>query len=189
MEQQTDSKSGKEYVKDFSCHPAYLTYMHCTSWETLGWRKHKPESRLPGEISITSDMQMTPPLWQKVKKKSRTWLSDWTELDLRAATISPLLSSVQLSCSVMSNSFRPHGLQYASFPFLQYLLEFAQTHVHRVGDATQSSQPLVPFSSCLQSFPASGSFQMSQLCASAGQSIGVSASTSVLPMNTRTDLL
>ena len=50
------------------CHPAYLTYMQSTSGETLGWKKHKLESRLPGEISITSDMQMTPPLWQKVKR-------------------------------------------------------------------------------------------------------------------------
>ena len=46
--------------------PAYLTYMQSTSWEMLGWKKHKLETRLPGEISITSDMQMTPPLWQKV---------------------------------------------------------------------------------------------------------------------------
>ena len=68
MEQQTGSKSGKEYVKVAYCHPAYLTYMHSTSQETLGWMKHKLESRLLGEISITSDMQMTPPLWQKVKK-------------------------------------------------------------------------------------------------------------------------
>ena len=67
-EQQTGSKSEKEYVKAVYCHPAYLTYMQSTSWETLGWRKHKLESRLPGEISITSDRQMTPPLWQKVKK-------------------------------------------------------------------------------------------------------------------------
>ena len=49
------------------CHPAYLTYMQSTSWETLGWKKHKLESRLLGEISITSDMQMTPPLRQRVK--------------------------------------------------------------------------------------------------------------------------
>ena len=55
MEQQTGSKSGKEYVKAVYCHPAYLTYMQSTSWETLGWRQHKLESRLPGEISITSD--------------------------------------------------------------------------------------------------------------------------------------
>jgi len=68
MEQQTDSKSGKEYIKAVYCHPAYLTYMQSTSWETLGWKKHKLESRLPGEISITSDTQMIPPLWQDVKK-------------------------------------------------------------------------------------------------------------------------
>ena len=67
MEQQTASKSGKEYLKAVCCHPAYLTYMQSTSWETPGWMKHKLESRFPGEISINSDMQMTPPLWQKVK--------------------------------------------------------------------------------------------------------------------------
>ena len=61
MEQQTGSKSGKEYVKAVYCHPAYLTYMQSTSCEILGWMKHKPESRLLEEISITSDMQMTPP--------------------------------------------------------------------------------------------------------------------------------
>ena len=67
MEQQTGSKSGKEYIKAVYCHPAYLTYMHSASCEMLGWMKHKLESRLPGEISITSDMQMTPCLWQKAK--------------------------------------------------------------------------------------------------------------------------
>ena len=53
------------------CHPVYLTYMQSTSWETLGWKKHKLESRLPGEISITSDMQMKPPhgrKWRGIKK-------------------------------------------------------------------------------------------------------------------------
>ena len=68
MEQQTGSKLGKEYVKATYCHPAYLTYMQITSCEMLGWMKHKLESRLPGEISITSDMQMTPPSWQKAKR-------------------------------------------------------------------------------------------------------------------------
>ena len=68
MEQQTDSKLGKEYDKAVYCHPAYLTSMQSTSCEMPGWRKHKLESRLPGEISITSDVQMTPPLWQKVKR-------------------------------------------------------------------------------------------------------------------------
>ena len=67
MEQQTGSKSGKEYIKVVYCHPAYLTYMRSTSCEMLGCMKQKLESRLPGEI-IASDRQMTPPLWQKVKK-------------------------------------------------------------------------------------------------------------------------
>ena len=62
MEQQTDSKSGKEYIKAAYCHPAYLTYMQSTSWETPGWKKHKLKSRFPGEIY--SDTQLTPPLWQ-----------------------------------------------------------------------------------------------------------------------------
>ena len=68
MEQQTGSKLGKEYVKAEYCHPAYLTSRQITSCEMLGWMKHKLESRLPGEISITSDVQMTPLLWQKAKK-------------------------------------------------------------------------------------------------------------------------
>ena len=68
MEQQTGSKQGKEYVKVVYCHPAYLTYMQSTSCKMLGQMKHNLESRLLGEISITSDMQMTPPLWQKVKR-------------------------------------------------------------------------------------------------------------------------
>ena len=71
MEKQTGSKSGKEYVKAVYCHPAYLTYMQSTSCKMLGWMKHKLESRLLGEISITLEMQMTPPLWQKVKKNYR----------------------------------------------------------------------------------------------------------------------
>ena len=68
MEEQIDSRSGKEYIKAVYCHPVYLTYMQSTSCEMLGWVKHKLESGFPGEISITSDTQMTPPLWQKAKK-------------------------------------------------------------------------------------------------------------------------
>ena len=70
MEQQAGSKPGKEYIKAVYCHPAYLTYMQSTSCEMLGWMKHKLESRLPGEISKTSDMQMIPPLRQKAKLMS-----------------------------------------------------------------------------------------------------------------------
>jgi len=68
MEQQTGSKLEKEYVKAVYCHPAYLTYRQNTSREMLDWMKHKLESILLGDISITSDMQMTSLLWQKVKK-------------------------------------------------------------------------------------------------------------------------
>ena len=67
MEQQTVTKLGKQNIKAVYCHPAYLTDMQSTPCEMLGWMKHKLESRFLGEISITSDMQMTPPLWQKVK--------------------------------------------------------------------------------------------------------------------------
>ena len=59
----------KEYLQAVYCHPAYLTYRQSTSWGTLGWRKDKLESRLLGEISITSDTQMTTPLWQKWRTK------------------------------------------------------------------------------------------------------------------------
>ena len=74
MEEQTGSKSGTEYVKAVYCHPAYLTSVQSTSWEMPGWLKHKLESRLPGEISITSDAQITPPLRQRMR-----WLDGITD--------------------------------------------------------------------------------------------------------------
>ena len=74
IEQQTGSKSGKEFVKAVYCHPAYLTYMQSILCKMLGWMKHKLESRLPGEISITSDMQMTPPLWAESEEELKSLL-------------------------------------------------------------------------------------------------------------------
>ena len=68
MKQQTGSKLGKEYIKVVYCHPAYLAYLQSISCEIPGWMKNKLESRLPGKISVTSDIQMTPPLRQKVNK-------------------------------------------------------------------------------------------------------------------------
>ena len=68
MEQQTGSSLGKEYIKAVYCHPVYSTSMQSASCEIPGWMKHKLESRLLGEISITSDTQRAPPLWHKVKK-------------------------------------------------------------------------------------------------------------------------
>ena len=93
-------------------------------------------------------------------------------------------SSVQFSCSVVSDSLQPHGLQHARPPYLSPIpgVYSDSCPLSRWCHPTISSS-VIPFFSCPQSFPASGSFQMSQLFASGGQSIGVSASTSVLPMN------
>ena len=68
MKQQIAFKLGKEYIKAVYCHLVYLNYMQTTSCEMPGWMKHKLESRLPGDILIIPDMQMTPPLWQNVKR-------------------------------------------------------------------------------------------------------------------------
>ena len=68
IEQQTGSKLRKVYDKAVYCHPAYLTYVQSTSCKMPGWMRHKLESRLPGEISITSDMHTTSPVRQKVKR-------------------------------------------------------------------------------------------------------------------------
>ena len=91
--------------------------------------------------------------------------------------------SVQFSCLVISNSLRPNGLSMPGFLVHHQLLVLIQTHIHRVNDAIQTSSSVVPFFSSLQSFPALGSFPMSQFFTSGGQNIGVSASTSVLPKN------
>ena len=92
------------------------------------------------------------------------------------------LASFHFSLFVVSNSLRPHGLQHARLPCPLQLPELAQISVHWVGDAIQPSS-VIPFSSCLQSFPASGSFLSSQIFASGDQTIGASASASVRPVN------
>ena len=69
MEQWSGSKLIKAYVKTVYCDRAYLTYLQSTSCKMPGWMKHILESRLQGEISVTSDMQMIPPLGQKVQRK------------------------------------------------------------------------------------------------------------------------
>ena len=70
-EQWTCSKLQKEYIKAIYFHPAYLTFMQCTSREMPSWMKQKPDSRFQGEMPVTSDIQITPPLWQKVKRNYR----------------------------------------------------------------------------------------------------------------------
>ena len=89
------------------------------------------------------------------------------------------ISSVTLSCPTLCS---PMDCSKLDFPVHHQLLQFTQTHVHRVSDGIQPSHPVIPFSSHLQSFPASGSFPMSQFFTSGGQSIRVSALASVLPM-------
>ena len=89
------------------------------------------------------------------------------------------ISSVPQSCPIICD---PMNLSTPGLPVHHHLPEFTQTHVHRVGDAVQPYHPLIPFSH-LQSFPASGSFQMSQFFASGGQNVVDSAKASVLPMN------
>ena len=74
MEQWTGFKLGKQYVKAVYCHPVYLTAMQSTSCEMLGWMKHKLKSRLPGEISINSGMQMISPLWQESEEELKSLL-------------------------------------------------------------------------------------------------------------------
>ena len=94
--------------------------------------------------------------------------------------------SVQFSHSVMSNSLRPHDCSMPGFPVQHQLPEPTQTHVHRVGDAIQPSHPLLsPYPPTFSISQHQGLFQMSRLLASGGQSIGASASASVLPMNTQ----
>ena len=89
-------------------------------------------------------------------------------------------SSVTQSCPTLCN---PKDCNTPGFPVLHQLPDLAQTHVHRVSDIIQRSHPVLPFSSCLQPFPASESFPKSQFFTSGGQSIGASASASVLPLN------
>ena len=85
QEQQTGSKLGKEYVMAVYCHHVYLTYMQSTLSEMLDWMNHKLESRLPGEISITSDMQMTPPLWEESEEELKSLLMKVKEVSEKAS--------------------------------------------------------------------------------------------------------
>ena len=111
-------------------------------------------------------------------------LSRWTAREVPAETcvLKLQFSSVTQPCPTLRD---PMDHSTPDLPVQHQLPEFTQTHVHWLGDAIQPSHPVVPFSSSPQSFPASGSFPMSQLFTWGGQSIGVSASTSVLPMNTQ----
>ena len=106
IEQQTGSRSGKEYVKAVYCHPAY---MQSTLLEMLGWMKHKLESRLLGEISITSDMQMTPPLWQKEELKS---LLTKVKVESEKVCLKLNIQKTKIMASAPINSWEVDGKQW-----------------------------------------------------------------------------
>ena len=118
---------------------------------------------------MSSSFQVVHPvaLFKREKKTERE--TEWKERYIQ-------ISSVTQSCLTLCD---PMDCSMPGLPIHHQFLEFTQTHIHSVGDAIQTSHSVVPFSSCFQSFPAPGSFQMSQFFTSGGQSIGVSASASV----------
>ena len=123
MEQRTGSKVGKEYIKVVYCHPAYLTYMQSTSWETLDWKKYKLESRLPGEISVTSDMQITRPLcrkWRTKKPLDESERGEWKSW-LKAQY------SENLNHGIWSHHFMANRLRNSGNSDWLYFLDFKTT--------------------------------------------------------------
>ena len=153
-----------------------VTSVQSTSCEISGWIKHKLESRLPGEISVPQICRWYHPYGRKQKGTKEP--PDEGE------------SSVQFSNSVVSNCLWPHGLQHARLPCPSPTPgAYSNSYPSSWWCHPTILSSVIPFSSCLQSFPASGSFPMSQFFASGGQRIGVSASASSLQWILRTDFL
>ena len=139
-------------------------------------------SRLPARNGLTADEYLTSSRGSLPSCSLDRWSSSCT-FPMTKSLLPPSsvqFSSVPQSCLTLCG---PMDCSMPGFPAHHQLLEFTQTHIHWVSYAIQPSHPIVPFSSCLQSFPASWSFQMSQFFMSGGPNIGVSASASVLPMN------
>ena len=129
MEQQTGSKLGKEYIKAIYCHPAYLTYQQSISGKMLGWMKHNLKSRLLGEITITSDMQMIPPLWQKVKRK---WRASWWKWKRRVKKLA--WNSIFKKTKIMAlhaNRWRSNG-NSDNFIFLGSKITADGNYIHEI---------------------------------------------------------
>ena len=141
-----------------------------SNWDTkiLTFGDHFPGSHHP------------PSYWFPVFLCTDPWPTKQNTCSCLGINMANQFSSVAQSYLILCN---PKNCSTPGFPVHHQLLELAQTHVHQVGDAIQPSNPVTLFSSHLQSFPSSGSFQMSQFFTSGGQSIGISASPSVLPMN------
>jgi len=157
----------------------FLEFFFCMSPSSSAY-KFRQFLLPPMLISVSStqwDNHALPLLWSWVWKGRKSW---WSYSSLQSFPFSQGFSSVTWSCLTL----RPHGLQYARPPCPSSTSGACSNSCPSSWWCHPTiSSSVVPFSSCLQSFPASGSFQMSQFFASGGQSIGVSASTSVLPMN------
>ena len=179
MEKQTGSKLGMECIKAVYCHPASLTYMQSTSFERPGWMKHKLESRLQREISITSVMQMTQPYCRK---------QGGTKEHLDESERGEWKNWLQFSRSVVSDSATPWTAALQAF--LCITNSWSLLILMSIESVMPSNHLIFccPFS-WLQSFPGSGSFPMSQFFTPGSQRIGVSASASVLQWIFRTDFL
>ena len=117
MEQQTSFKYRKEYVKVVYCHPAYLTHMQSTSCKMPGWMKHRLEPRLPGEISITSDTQMMPPLWQKYEEELKSLLMKVKEESDRVG-VKLNIQKTKIMASGPTSLWQIDGETVADFIFL-----------------------------------------------------------------------
>ena len=167
------------------------------SRQTLFSKKKKKYSRIINHERNANQIQneLPPPNCQNDCYKKKQEITNFLEDEEKRCerklahplwkTVSVQFSSVQSvtqSCPTLCNRM---NCSMPGLPVHHQIPEFTQTHVHRVSDAIQTSHPVVPFSSCLQSLPASGFFPMSQLFAGSGQSIDVSASASVLPMNSQ----
>ena len=112
IEKWTGSKLGKKYIKTVYCHPACLTYMQSTSCKMPGWMKHKLESRLLGEISITSDMQMTPPLLQKAKRNEQRNLLMKVKEESEKAGLKLNVQKMKITASSPITSWQMMGKQW-----------------------------------------------------------------------------
>ena len=141
-----------------------------TLWRSTAWN-HFLTVHFPGAVYGPQRIILTP-----------SGPQIWTLSGANTCVLTRFGADIPTWKLLFSRSFDPMDCSMPSFPVLHHLLELTQTHVHWVSDAIQPSSVVVPFS-CPQSFPASGSFPISQLLASGGPSIGASASASVLPVN------